>query len=172
MHAHYFEVQDYEVQAIANGIQGAVIPRQGDEFGYVAVLWGGTMTAGDRKRLEQWQPDNPTDTGVFSIPIRLSPVPSSDRFTRGVYCESLHPALEQPPLSSPLRSLPISARDLPCPGGYVFSLGSFVNCDRQASCQTALCRENTIELSGSAIFFRAEFAPNQTGRECLQIRKN
>ncbi|MDY6803107.1 MAG: serine/threonine-protein kinase [Cyanobacteriota bacterium] len=116
IHSHYFIAQP-----IQNGIQIAAVPRQSDTYGYVAVLWGGKMYPEDRERLANWQPEDPTDIGTFSMPnFRRTP---SDYSTRVFYCESFEAVAEPPPLSPGSKSLPISSKELACPTGYAFSLG-------------------------------------------------
>lgn len=116
IHSHYFIVQP-----IQNGIQIAAVPRQDDTYGYVAILWGGKISPEDRQRQANWQPEDPTDIGTFSLPnFRRTP---SDYSTRVFYCESLQPVAEPPPLSPGSKSLPISSKELACPTGYAFSLG-------------------------------------------------
>ncbi len=116
IHSHYFVVQP-----LKNGIQIAAVSRQENTYGYVAVLWGGKISAADEKRQANWQPEDPTDIGVLSLPsFRRTP---SDYSTRVVYCESLLAVVEPPPLGGVSKSLPISSKELACPPGYAFSLG-------------------------------------------------
>jgi hypothetical protein len=82
---------------------------------------GGKISAADEKRQANWQPEDPTDIGVLSLPnFRRTP---SDYSTRVVYCESLQGVVEPPPLAGVSKSLPISSKELACPTGYAFSLG-------------------------------------------------
>ena len=116
IHSHYFIAQP-----IQNGIQIAAVPRQSDTYGYVAILWGGKISPEDRQRQANWQPEDPTDIGTFSLPnFRRTP---SDYSTRVFYCESLQAVAEPPPLSPGSKSLPLSSKELACPTGYAFSLG-------------------------------------------------
>jgi len=116
IHSHYFVVQP-----VKNGIQIAAVPRQENTYGYIALLWGGTISAADEQRQANWQPEVPTDIGVFSLPnFRRTP---SDYSTRVAYCESLLAVTEPPPLAEVSKSLPISSKELACPPGYAFSLG-------------------------------------------------
>lgn len=114
--SHYFTVQP-----IDHGIQVAAIPRQEQTYGYVAVLWGGKLSDADQKRLETWQPQDPTDIGTFSLPNFTNPV--SEYTTRVTYCESVQTVSNPPPLTSVPGSLPLSTHELPCPPGYAFSQG-------------------------------------------------
>lgn len=116
MPSHYFTVQP-----IKNGIQVAAIPRQSNTYGYVAVLWGGKISASDRQRQANWKPQDPTDFGTLSIPYL--PKNPSDYATRIAYCESLQTVIEPPPLSQVPSRLPLSSQELPCPNGYAFSFG-------------------------------------------------
>jgi serine/threonine protein kinase len=116
IHSHYFIVQPIE-----HGIQIAAIPRQENTYGYVALLWGGKISAADEKRQASWQPQDATDIGTLSLPnFRRTP---SDYSTRVVYCESLQAVMEPPPLARASKSLPLSSQELACPPGYAFSLG-------------------------------------------------
>lgn len=114
--SHYFTVQP-----IDHGIQVAAIPRQEQTYGYVAVLWGGKLSDADQKRLETWQPQDPTDIGTFSLPNFTNP--ASEYTTRVTYCESVQTVSNPPPLTSVPGSLPLSTHELPCPPGYAFSQG-------------------------------------------------
>ncbi len=114
--SHYFDVQ-----IINNGVQIAAIPRQKNSYGYVAILWGGKISNQDQQRQQNWQPQDPTDIGTFTLPnFRKTP---SIYTTRVMYCESRQSTLEPPKLSSLGKLEPLSSYDLPCPEGYSLSLG-------------------------------------------------